>query len=259
MNDVERRIRFLEKMLQERHMAKTENLYCYQHGRVFLYYVFRGEKKIYLTDDRMIREFAQKTYDRKLCETAEREMHYLQKGRLLYPGPHVEDVYGKLHIGLQSVIVPYWDLGDPYIQSWIHRPYNTMHKYSKTFLTRRGIQVRSKSEWLIDNTLLENGIAVHYEQEFVLPTGARWYPDFTILNPYTGEILYWEHFGRTDDPEYAEKMTRHLQEYLCAGFTSHRQMIFTFECSAHPLTQPQLDRIIKEYGLEKRDPSKRGI
>ena len=70
--------------------------------------------------------------------------------------------------------------------------------------TKRGDLVRSKSEVIIANEMLAQGIdRYEYESSVKLSNGETRYPDFTIVDDDTGETFYWEHLGLLHNPDYA--------------------------------------------------------
>lgn len=84
--------------------------------------------------------------------------------------------------------------------------------------TKRGDLVRSKSEVIIANELLAQGIdRYEYEQELTLSSGETRYPDFTIVDDDTGESYYWEHLGLLHNPEYRARWEKKLAAYKAAN------------------------------------------
>lgn len=73
------------------------------------------------------------------------------------------------------------------------------------------------------------------------------YPDFTVRHPITGERMYWEHFGRMDDPEYREGACKKIKLYCDNGIIPSISLIATFETSDHPLDVERVEKIIKEF------------
>ena len=53
-------------------------------------------------------------------------------------------------------------------------------------------------------------------------------PDFTIKHPVTGQIYYWEHFGKMDDPIYAKNVCDKIQLYISHGIIPSVQLITTY-------------------------------
>lgn len=88
--------------------------------------------------------------------------------------------------------------------------------------TKRGDLVRSKSEVIIANELLAQGVdRYEYEAPLALPDGRTRYPDFTVVDDDTGERYYWEHLGLLHNPDYATRWTRKLHAYREAGILPH--------------------------------------
>ena len=60
--------------------------------------------------------------------------------------------------------------------------------------------VRSKSEAIITNLLVDRNIPFKYEEPLYAPDGTMYLPDFTVK--FRGEEYYWEHVGRINDTNY---------------------------------------------------------
>lgn len=88
---------------------------------------------------------------------------------------------------------------------------NTNYTEGLRFITARGEKVRSKSEKLIADLLFTYKLNYKYEKRLVL-NGRDYYPDFTIINPLSGQPCYWEHLGLTDT-EYKEKWSLKEKAY----------------------------------------------
>jgi len=87
--------------------------------------------------------------------------------------------------------------------------------YSKDLIHQAsdGEMLRSKSELLIYQRLLDKGIKPIYEKELELKEVKK-LPDFTIENPDTGEVYYWEHCGMLHDPKYRKRWEEKYRWYL---------------------------------------------
>ena len=97
--------------------------------------------------------------------------------------------------------------------------------------------------------LFVNKIPFRYECELQL--GEIFiYPDFTIRHPKTGEIYYWEHFGRMDDSKYNKNVPSKLQLYISNGIIPSIQLITTYETIENPLSSEKVESLIREYFLE---------
>ncbi len=102
-------------------------------------------------------------------------------------------------------------LGDWYEEGKIH---STLSEY----------MVRSKSEVIITNLLVDRGIPFRYEVPLYAPDGTFYLPDFTIT--WQGKEWYWEHVGRLDLEAY-----RNHWETKEAWYAKHfpDQMVSTVE------------------------------
>lgn len=132
---------------------------------------------------------------------------------------------------------------------WQCAPYET-NPYcpeEKTHDSPTGRYFRSKSEVFIDIELASLHIPNRYECKLLINGEAK-YPDFTILKASTGELRYWEHFGRMDDPDYARKTHRKIDEYISVGLYPGENLICTFETKRHPLSYKIIQ---KEAGFLK--------
>ena len=90
--------------------------------------------------------------------------------------------------------------------------------------TKRGDLVRSKSEVIIANELLAQGIdSYEYEAPLELSNGETRYPDFTVVDDDTGESYYWEHLGLLHRPDYAKRWERKLALYRDADILPHEE------------------------------------
>jgi len=122
--------------------------------------------------------------------------------------------------------------GDYYSES-AHRLTNLFHPSNPVALqdrfleedlihkTRRGESVRSKSEVIIANLLYEAGVDYTYELSFIGNDGKKRYPDFTIEDAESGQLILWEHLGMLKDPNYRERWTNKLAWYRSQEILPH--------------------------------------
>lgn len=109
-----------------------------------------------------------------------------------------------------------------------------------------GVEVRSKSEAYIASRLKAQGLAVRYECELQLDHH-KVYPDFTIMDPRTGKIYYWEHLGLMDDESYKEHAMKKLHEYASSGYYPMMNLIITSETKERPLDLGLVDHMIDYF------------
>ena len=117
------------------------------------------------------------------------------------------------------------------------------------YQTPQGHRVRSKSEVFWDDALLDINAVYRYENALILKNGKVVYPDFTVLLPEEKRLVIIEHFGRMDDPQYAMRNMRKLQEYAENGFIPGRDVFFTMETKAQPLTSTQIKAVLRKIGF----------
>ena len=90
--------------------------------------------------------------------------------------------------------------------------------------TKRGDLVRSKSEVIIANELLAQGIdRYEYEAPVTLADGKTRYPDFTIIDDDTGAAYYWEHLGMLNNPDYRRRWKRKAEVYRESRILPHEE------------------------------------
>ena len=119
---------------------------------------------------------------------------------------------------------------------WVAEPYphNKAFPEDLIYQSEGGLLTRSKAEADIATMLERNRIVFRYEPELRLDRHL-YYPDFCIIHPIHRRILYWEHFGKMDDPEYAHNTMEKIRVYSQHGYHLGQNFIMTWETKAHPL------------------------
>lgn len=143
-------------------------------------------------------------------------------------------------------LICYSDSYSKDVKNWIHEQFETTDKYPehKIHQTSKGEMVRSKSEALIACML--DAYKVPYRYEAVLQLGqVKFFPDFTILRPRDNKIIYWEHFGLMDDPEYIKKTLTKLLLFREQGLRIGEDIIITFDSADGGIDVKELQDIIK--------------
>ena len=125
-------------------------------------------------------------------------------------------------------------------------PRSTKNPEHLNVKVRDDLYVRSKSEAFIAMELIKAGIPFRYECELVMDDVA-FYPDFTIMNPRTGELVIWEHFGLIDNPDYRRKMISKLDTYMKNDFIPATNLIITCESLSKPIDFENIRNIVKLY------------
>ena len=194
-------------------------------------------------------KIAQKDYDQKVLQTAEKELSAIRQFLRAYPENQVEEIYEKLHKERQKLVIPIKETDEQFLARWQsleYEPY-TFWEDTPEFYTEKGERVRSKSELIIANLLHKENIPYRYECPLYLRNFGKVHPDFTVLNLRTRKEYYWEHLGLMDEPSYAERSLRKISAYEEQGFFLGETLIITYETAKYPLDQKQLQRVIQRF------------
>ena len=194
---------------------------------------------------------AQKAYDRKILNVSLEELAAIQKYLDLFPDTSAEKVYEQLSPERRQLVTPLEEPDDVFLKKWENVQYEgkPFPDGCPEYLTNRDERVRSKSEIVIANELAINAVPYRYEFPLQLPGFGTVYPDFTILNVKTRTEIIWEHFGRMDDPEYADKAVRKMALYNLNGYSQRDRLIITEETKNSPINIRQIRKLIRDYGL----------
>ena len=136
--------------------------------------------------------------------------------------------------------------GDVNPDNWAGADYDKGQMYAENLKHDTGdIYTRSKSESMIAMKLKEKGIPFRYEPGLILKR-RKVFPDFAVLLKKRRRIIYWEHFGMMDDPEYAMQALSKIVEYAECGIYVGYNLVITFETRSNPLTVSRIDAVINE-------------
>ena len=219
-------------------------LFVFKNGQGCKWRVRTETKMIYLPQDQKAKAYtyAQKKYDEARLQDLKYDLHEINQ----YLKTHKENP----NIAAKLLSDPRYSplLSQSTQQDWGAEPYEqcTFYPENKIHSAPSGIYVRSKSELMIATLLYLNNIPFRYEQ--ALHLGKRtYYPDFTIRHPVTGEIYYWEHLGRMDDPAYLDNAHKKLYVYAQHQILLSTQLIVTTESKSVPLTTQKIQSTINAY------------
>ena len=159
---------------------------------------------------------------------------------LEYPLTKIHDT--SMRETVDSLPPTYKDFGEkffyhPNFQLWIEEDFETNNFRDEEikYISNNGVVVRSKSELIIANLLEKLGYFYRYEAALWI-NGKKIFPDFTIMNPWTGEIYYIEHFGALHIDKYVNYMLQKMRIYRQNGITNVNKILFTFEpCIEDPV------------------------
>ena len=223
------------------------------HGKDgFRWYNSSGSKRSYIRkkDRDLAEQLALKKYYLMQLEDAQQEkraLEYYLRHSTNFPG-NADKLFEDL--AYQQLLQRWIQPTSLELKRWMNMPYEKNGSYPEKLLhkTSSGSKVRSKSEAMIAHLLHIHQIPFRYECALCLGETTL-YPDFTIRHPVTGQIYYWEHFGRMDDPGYARNVTSKLQVYISHQIIPTIQLITTYETLETPLSMETIEEILKKYFL----------
>ena len=209
-----------------------------------------GTKDRYLNSDdaKLIDKLAQKSYFEKVLRSSHTELEALQKMQKLYPDLLAEDVYDNLSDERKKLVKPIVTPDEQFVRAWLSKPYTPkeIKEGVSVFKTMKGERVRSKSEMIIADRLYMSGIPYKYECPIEV-MGVIYHPDFTILRISDRKILYLEHNGKVDDPEYKDDMVTRLNDFNQVGIRQGKNLFLTFESANVPFDVRTLESMIAEH------------
>lgn len=111
--------------------------------------------------------------------------------------------------------------------------------------TNKGEKVRSKYEQSIANILYELGIPYIYEKPNYF-NKVRYLPDFTILDPQYGTVVYIEAFGRMHDSDYSLNVVKKVHDYEAEGLVQGKDLFLVFDSPSSPFDPIAFRRLMKQ-------------
>lgn len=192
---------------------------------------------------------AQKEYDMKILQAAEKEIRFIRSLDRLYGGNSVEGVTSKMVKAKVDLINPVAKSDEEYVKEWLSQDYTHNNQYldNLIYANSRGIRMRSKSEVIISSILDELGIPYLYEKTLSLGKNKCVSPDFTLLDMRDRKEVYLEHFGMMDNLEYVSRSLEKLNEYATSGIYLGGQLLITYESSGSPINIDQTRNMIASY------------
>lgn len=217
------------------------------------YYCCTEDKKsgIYIPKENraLAQQLAQKSYDEKVLQLAEKRFSQINKIVKDYADDEIEKIYWKEHLERQKLIKPVEPTREQRIYKWLSKEYKGKDFQEDTpmILTEKGERVRSKSEKIMADYFDRKGIAYKYECPLYLKGVGTIYPDFTFLSGKTGEEIYWEHNGKVDDPVYARNMVKKINAYENSGIFVGERLILTYETEQTILNTSKIEQLVGKY------------
>lgn len=209
----------------------------------------RNGKYIKKKDMGIVYELAQKEYDEEVLSAARSQKKKISGFLRQYSPDKVKNIYTTLTPERQLLTTPYIIPDAQYVSRWKNRVYEGkgFREDAPEIYTENGERVRSKSEKMLADKLRAMNIPYLYEYPLYLNGYGFVYPDFTLLNVWTREEFYLEHFGMMDDEKYTESAVLKIESYERNEIFPGEKLLITYETSKHPLDMKLFEQIIKRY------------
>lgn len=167
---------------------------------------------------------------------------------------NAEKLFYEMPEGKRRLISPEIESLENFIQRWLSKPYEklVLKETETEYVASNGVQVRSKSELIIAETLIRNNVPFRYEPALRLRQGRTSqtvHPDFLCLNKRTLVEYMWEHFGLVGETSYAENMVKKMKLYSNEGFVLGCNFLATFETLQTPLSPMMVDSLVNKFLL----------
>lgn len=253
--DLKTRIELLSRSIREienkiEHLPEGRAKIKHINKKYYYYHAGISQRERYLSaaDTALISDLVQKDYLKRVLKQIKCELSAIEKMQKLYPETIAEDVFDSLSDARKQYARPINVCDDAYAERWMAVPYKRkpFKKDAPEFYTLKGERVRSKSEVIIADRLRAQGIPYRYE--YPLKVGNRIiHPDFTILRMSDRKILYHEHCGKMNDPQYTDDLIIRAKDYNRTGIILGDKLFFTFESETTPLDMKMLDNIISQH------------
>ena len=237
--------------------------YQTKDGKTYYYHQFwdgsKWKRKYIKKSEVLIAKLlAQKQYYGAIRPILKRNLSELNRVLQKCPRDEAEEIYDNLSDERKELVVPIQMSAKEKIKQWQSEIYEKNMSYPEKlrYETEQGDMVRSKSEVIIANILYQKRQSILYKYERPLEVVENGhiktiYPDFTIINKYTGRVMYWEHAGRMDDPYYANDFVRKVNTYVSNNLIPGRDVIMTYETQNNSLDIKVVKRLVQQVVSEK--------
>lgn len=202
-------------------------------------------------NEELISRLAQKSYDEKVLNLAEKRLAQMKRITRDYDDNEIENIFLQEHHKRRELIQPVEPTWEQLLVKWKSAEYKQkeFREEMPVILTERGERVRSKSEKILADYFHRNEIPYKYECPLYLKGFGVVHPDFTFLSKKNRQEIYWEHDGRMDDPVYAQNAVRKIQAYEKNDIYPGERLILTFETAKTVLDTRMIERLVNRYLL----------
>ena len=224
-------------------------------GRARYYYrshkTDRNGKYLNSTKRALAERLARRDYYSAALDAALKELGAIDALLIVRTVCLYEDCFDKLTKARKLLLEPLTETDADYAKRWQEEPYEGKAFYmtDPDYRGPKGERMRSKSEVIIANILYSLGIPYKYECPLYFENGKVVYPDFTILNVRTREVIIFEHLGMLGDEEYARNAINKINALILSGYIPGRNLILSYESNTASLNVEAVKALLKVLAM----------
>ena len=121
------------------------------------------------------------------------------------------------------------------------------HKEHLTSTAADGTPRRSLGEIIIGAKLDQYGISYRYEAP--AHPDLPYMPDFTIIRPRDGKVIFWEHIGKVKDKEYMAGNKKKFEAYEGVGIVPWDNLIISYSRADGGINEKLIDALVQGWLL----------
>lgn len=214
----------------------------------------------YLRKDeiQIAKALAQKEYAKNLLKIADERVKQANNFLMSYEEDELGKVYSNLSVQRKELITPIVLDDEEYARRWMAVEYRRkpekiyyneygQKKPETEYYSKRNEKVRSKSEKLIADLLIDMGVYYRYEYPIQLKgyyDGVA-YVDFYLLNVKERKEICYEHCGMSDDRGYYNDFVFRSNCYTKNGYIQGENLLYSFESSEYPVNLKAIEKQVK--------------
>lgn len=213
-----------------------------------------GRSYIGKRDSKKLKELIKSSYKYRLLDALSRNIRSLKKALDDLPPLDSDHIIGSMSPCIRGIPFQYpFDTSLGKLIKWANSDYerNPLPYPDRIILAKDGTRVRSKSECIIYNALLDAGIPFRYDPLIELYTitaegqrvTVRKSPDFQIMLP-DGSFILIEHAGLLISKKYVFDLAEKIQTYLLNGFVLGYSLFVTGDTIDGGIDSKQIEDII---------------
>lgn len=198
----------------------------------------------------LIGDLQQKKLRSQQMREAEKKLKAVERCRKVYEAENRQGYADAFYDKYGKTVTYRCSEWDAEIKAWMNKQEHnsTMNPKNKSFMTRNGISVRSKSELLIADALESYNIP--YKYDVVLDLSGQYVsPNFMILRPYDKKLLLWEHYGLIIKRDYEASTDKKRSIYKAHGYYPWDSLIETYDNEQGGIDIRMIDTLIRGFFL----------